>query len=128
LSCAIGALKRFTDGRLEQRSIEMAARKTGLVVNGNLRVHPDDVQIFASMLGAHVEEMLRNPDVCYYSMGIDVSDPALIHLLEGWTSREALAVHNTSEEHRESIRQMSEKVRVIARDLRAYAVSGEERL
>lgn len=106
----------------------MDVKKIGLIVNGTLRVHPGDIRTFSDLLRQHVEVMRRNPDVCYYSIAKDVVDPALFHAVEGWTSREALAAHNKSGEHHESVRRVEENVRVIDRDMRVYTVVDEERV
>jgi quinol monooxygenase YgiN len=106
----------------------MTARKVGLVVNGTLRVHPDDAPTFAKIISNTLNDILRNPAVCYYSVGADVADRALFHIVEGWTDREALTLHNQSEEHQSALREVGAKVRLIERNMRAYKVTGEEAL
>lgn len=106
----------------------MTARKIGLVVNGTLRVHPNDARAFADIIAGTIEDVLRNPAVCYYNVGVDVADPALFHVVEGWTDRAALALHNQSEEHQTALREVGAKVRLVERNMRAYDVTGEETL
>lgn len=97
------------------------------LVRAAYHLHTDDVAAF-KVIAVRVAQGAKERAGCLFFDAVqNVSDPALFHLVEGWTSREALAAHSASEEFK-ALLQEALTLRILDRSASLYLVSGVENL
>ena len=75
----------------------MTEKKVSIVVNGTFEIAPADQPRFFAIVTEHLGDTRREVRGCiYYNLAIDVENPTLLHLIEGWESQEALDAHLAS--------------------------------
>ncbi|MBO9624273.1 MAG: antibiotic biosynthesis monooxygenase [Sphingomonas sp.] len=67
-----------------------------LVITGTFRVPADRLADARPAMAAMIAASRAEPGCLHYSYGEDVLEPGLIHVVEHWTTREALAAHAAS--------------------------------
>ncbi len=93
-----------------------------IVVEGTIRV-PDLAAALPSMI-VMITASRAEPGCIAYHYAIDLLDPTLIHVVERWETREALAAHFASE-HIRDWRAGWLKLRISDRSLRMYEAEPE---
>ncbi len=68
-----------------------------IVIEGSLTLSVEPTESISQAMAAMVTATRAEPGCISYSFGIDVIDPRIIRIGERWESREALAMHGTSD-------------------------------
>lgn len=98
-----------------------------VIVDGSFRL-PLESRQAAGRAMERVIAASRSEDGCIaYAYAEDVLEPGLFRVSEAWTSREALTAHFETP-HMQAWRKERAELGMTERDVRVYAVSGEEAL
>ena len=96
-----------------------------LVITGSARFHADDIDAMREAAHAMVTES-RNEDGCIvYAYAFDLFDPTLMHIVEKWDDREALARHFETP-HMKTWRAKLATLRFS--DLQLFTIEGDEQV
>lgn len=63
---------------------------------GSFEVDPDDREAYVAAAQAHAALSRSDPGCVSFVIATDTVDPGLIHYIERWESREALAAHGAA--------------------------------
>jgi len=99
----------------------------GLVVNGTMEIHPEDRERFVALLAQHVVDSKGVEGCIFYSFATDVRNPNRFYNVEAWTNRALLDRHMNSVLMQAAFAEVK-KLRVSARDVTAYTVSGSAKI
>lgn len=105
----------------------MSQRQTGLIVNGTMRISPEDTDKFTALVQRNVQQTREAPGCIAYTFAVDVNDPNLFHNIEAWNSRDALEAHMKSEVMKAAFAEAS-RLRVVSRSVTAFDVTGSSSL
>ena len=95
----------------------------GFVVNGTMEIHPEDREKFVALVSQNVRDSQGVEGCIYYAFAADVRNPNLFHNVEAWTTLAALEKHINGGLMQAAFAEVK-KLRVLSRDVTAYAVSG----
>ena len=96
-----------------------------LLSKATYHLHTDDVAAFKP-IAVRVAQAARESAGCVsFEAAQDLTDPTLIHLIEGWASHEALAAFATSDGFQALLKEAM-ALRILGRSVTAYLVSGIE--
>jgi quinol monooxygenase YgiN len=110
----------------QRRPIMPDPIEAAFVANGTYTIHPDDCERFAELVRPHVLQTMTEPGCVYYHFGVDVNDQTQFHIMEGWTSRQALDAHNATAEFRALLTKVSATIRVLGRNATLFTIAGQE--
>lgn len=105
----------------------MSQDHIGLVVTGTMEIAPEDRARFLALVQRNVEQTRATAGCIAYTFAADVNNPNLFHNIEAWTSRDALNAHMGSDLMRAAFAEAG-KLRMLSRDVTAFAVSGSSKL
>lgn len=97
------------------------------VINGTFRIADADVVEFMRSSNVMSVETRKEAGCVFYHMGRDIADPALFHLAEAWTDREAIEAHFGTPHFKLAMREVA-AITVEHVTMRRYGVDGEEDL
>lgn len=96
-----------------------------IVVQGEARFHPDDMDMLRDAAAWMVPETRAEPGCVAYAFAEDVLDRGLVHIAERWADDAALAAHFASA-HIARFNGVLGKARVLSIKVTSYAVSAEK--
>jgi quinol monooxygenase YgiN len=67
-----------------------------IVVQGEVRVHPDDMAKVREMGAAFVRANRAEAGCLGYGLGEDLMEPGLVHIVERWRDQPALDAHRAA--------------------------------
>jgi quinol monooxygenase YgiN len=67
-----------------------------IVIQGEIRVHPDDVPALRTLAAPLVAGTHAEPGNEGYAFSEDLLDPGLVHIIERWADEAALAGHQSA--------------------------------
>lgn len=95
-----------------------------VIVQGLVRLHPDDVETMRAAAGAMAAATRAEPGCIAYAFAQDLSDPAVIHIVEQWRGDDALRAHFATA-HMAAFRAALTGVRVFERNVSAYDAANQ---
>ena len=96
-----------------------------LLSKATYHLHTDDIAAF-KLIAIRVVQAAREHAGCVsFDAAQDLTDPTLIHLIEGWASHEALAAFSTSSGFQALLKEAM-ALRILNRSVSVYLVSGVE--
>ena len=97
------------------------------LINTTYRIHPDDTDAFKALAARLANDAPRFEGNSFFSVGQDVLDSGVFHLIEGWQSREAFEAALASEAFQGVLKQALQ-LRITERFGDMIFVSGIQKL
>jgi quinol monooxygenase YgiN len=95
-----------------------------IIVQGFLRVKPDDLNQYRRRLVLHCAQVQMSDGCLQYSLSEDFGVPGLIWVAERWRDKEAQAAHMASD-HMGEFNQFMKHMPIIAAHIANYEYDGE---
>lgn len=67
-----------------------------IVVQGEIRVHPDDMPAVRALAAPLIAATRAEPGNQAYAFAEDLSEPGLIHVVERWADEASITAHNAT--------------------------------
>lgn len=96
-----------------------------IVVQGEARFHPDDMEGLRAAAAVMVPATRAEPGCNAYAYAEDMFEPGVVHIIEQWKDEAAIAAHFASP-HMATFNAALGKARVLALKVTAYTVTGEK--
>ncbi len=94
-----------------------------LIVAGEIKIAPDDIEKARALAAAMVTETLKEPGCQAYSFAVDLLEPGTVRLFERWDDQAALDAHFQTP-HMAAFNAGLAEITILGASVKIYDVSG----